>query len=249
MKEIDDLIDKYEGMLDLDLAEKLYDSKYDEVPYLFDKKVVSVEKLTNYLYLNLSGKPYPHLYYLVNLSDHVYRIFNKSKFKNKRLLVMGDSPDTISVMIKNKNDTLDRLKIYHNDKIIIKNLLVNMDKKLFYANDETEIKRVSQSKPPISNFGFLAPKIRNLDILGKVEDVCKLECGNGKDFFMKLKLKDMIGNVMNLIAEDSSALSLEGIKKNQYVRLEFAKTKLESGKIYILADDDSRVIKYNQIKK
>lgn len=245
MEKLDDLIDKYEGMLDLDLAEKLYESKYDEVPYLFDKKIVSVEKLTDYLYLNMSSESHSHLYYLVNLSDYIYRIFNRSKFKNKRILVMGTSPDTINVIFKNKNDKLDKLKIYHNDKITIKNLLVNMDKKSFYVNDETDIKRVSQSKPPISNFGFLAPKIKNIDILGKVEDICKLKCSNEKDFFMKLKLKDRIGNVMSLIAEDSSALSLDGIKKNQYIRLEFVKTKLESGKIYILADDDSRIIKYN----
>lgn len=196
---------------------------------------------------------------IVDLSEHVYRIFNRIRFdasdnnKQKRTIVLGKEQSTLPLTLwDKKSDLADVLPIERNDIVHIQNLKVikTGPSGELSSTQETHITKTSSGGTAISDFSKITGNEKNIDIIGRIVSLSQIR------YFMDLSgkqssISDCIisdGKIeLRLVLWKSSSQAVAEMHPGDYIKVEFVNTKQKDSGIEIVASDTSRILINNSL--
>jgi hypothetical protein len=239
---------EYDGMITKDQVDLLAQLGYNDNSNINDGLPISVEELHKYLNDNkdyLLKNKVKNPIYNISVKDKVYRIFNKKIYKNekysteRRIIVLGRVPNTINVILRGKYSNLcDKKCIRNGNTITIKNAMLKPESQSLFSYKNTKIIIDDSNTLSISKFNFIKPFDRNINVEGKIIQIKKIN-----DNTLNAIITDSYIDIPLIIEDSSADIAEKDIQEGDFISIEFCNPKIIESKLYIIADDNSRILK------
>lgn len=266
MTDADKLVDKFAGFITREQAERILKGESTTEPKVqkgsASKGSISVKELLNTLKTDANAaktlrEASEESNQLVNIKDHIYRIFNPTNASIngreviKRTIILGEEGSTIRFNLKgNISEFIDINGFERGDLVSIGNAIIDPLSAEIKSGQNTVINRISPSKRvAITNFSSIKEELKKVDAIGRIMEIGTIRHvnrlgGGGQIAVASCTITDGHTNI-DASLWGSSALKTATMKTNDFLKLEFCDFKMRDDKFQIYANDYSRVVTGN----
>jgi len=258
MSDLERVVDKFSGFITKEQAESLLKAESDTQP----KPSGETRRPTTNVKEMLKSLPkkLPQVKLesadsesVVNIKDHIYRIFNPSSTNvrgretTKRTVILGEEGSTIVFSIRDKlSDFIDINTFERGDTVIVNNAIVDSDGEL-KSGQNTIINKVMPTKMnAITDYSTVKEEQRKVDVIGRIVEISPIRhvtrLGKEGQIAVASCIITDSTNMIDASFWGSSALTTANLKTNDFIKLEFCDIRMRDGKLQIYANDDSRVV-------
>jgi len=184
MSDLEKMVDKFSGFITKEQAERILNANSESNQKATSdqrKSSMTVRELLDNMVLKEKMEPHEILEddNVVNIKDHIYRIFNpqsvaaKGSASKRRTVMLGLEGSTIALNLRDKmSDFIDINFFERGDMVAVNNALLDSATGELKSTSNTIINKISPTKQHcVTDYSIIKEEARKVDIIGRIIEI------------------------------------------------------------------------------